>query len=202
MPHTKQLDCRGLNCPQPVILTKDTLAEMTEPRLVVMVDNDAACSNVSRYAESQGHKITVEKKEGIFLLHIFRGEGGEVTEEPEINCPLPTETSIAIYITSEFLGTGDDELGAVLMKAYFETLNHFARDISHIILVNSAVKLAVEGSPVLRYFQDLEEMDIDVLACGTCLKFFGIPDSLQVGAVSNMFTILDILAKAPKVLTP
>lgn len=202
MSHTRQLDCRGLNCPQPVIQTKDTLTEMTEQELVVMVDNEASCSNVSRYAESQGHKITVEEKDGIFLLHILRGEGREVTEEPEINCPLPTKTSIAIYITSEFLGQGDDELGAVLMKAYFETLNHFAKDISHIILVNSAVKLAVEGSPVLRYFQNLEEMNINVLACGTCLEFFGIADSLQVGTVSNMFTILDTLAKAPKVLTP
>ncbi len=202
MPTSRQLDCLGLNCPQPVILTKDTLAEMTEQELVVMVDNEAARSNVSRYAESQGYKVTVEEKDGTFHLHLVRGEGGEVMEEPEINCPLPTETSIALYITSEFLGQGDNELGATLMGAYFETLNHFAKDISHIILVNSAVKLAVDGSPVLRYFQDLEEMNIDVLACGTCLKFFGIADSLKVGTVSNMFTILDILAKAPKVLTP
>ena len=202
MPPSKQLDCRGLNCPQPVIQTKDTLAEMTEQELVVIVDNDAACSNVSRYAESQGHKVTVKAKEGVFLLHIARGEGGEVTAEPEINCPLPMETTIVIYITSEFLGTGDDELGTVLMKAYFETLNHFATDISHIILVHSAVKLAVEGSPVLSYLQDLQEMDIEVLVCGTCLQFFDIRDSLRAGTISNMFSILDIQAKAAKVLTP
>ncbi|MCB2184275.1 MAG: sulfurtransferase-like selenium metabolism protein YedF [Desulfobulbaceae bacterium] len=202
MEHMKKLDCTGLNCPQPVILTKDALAEMTESELLVTVDNEASCSNVQRFAESQGHEVTISGKNGFYNLHISRGEGGAVSEEPIIECDLPSKKGIALYLSSEFLGKGDDELGAILMGAYVETLSHFANDISHIVLVNSAVKLAVEGASVLDHLQELEKMNIEVLACGTCLDFFKIKDKLQVGSVSNMFTILDILAKAPKVLTP
>lgn len=202
MPSVKQLDCKGLNCPQPVIQTKDTLAAMEENELLVTVDNDASCQNVRRFAESQGHSVVVTEKEDLYYLHIVKGKGGPAGEEPPIECPMPPEKKITIYITSEYLGQGDDELGSVLMGAYFETLNHFADKISHIILVNSAVKLAVEGSAVLDYFQELEKMDIEVLACGTCLNFYKIKDKLQLGAVSNMFTILDILAKSDKVLSP
>lgn len=198
----KHLDCKGLNCPQPVILTKDTLAEMKEQELLVEVDNEAACANVTRFAESQGHQVAVGKENGIYSLHISKGQGGAAGEEPKIECPLPAKKKIAVYISSEFLGKGDDALGTVLMTAYFETLSHFARDISHIILVNSAVKLAVEGSPVLEHFLDLEKMDIEVLACGTCLNFFEIKDKLRVGSISNMYTILEVLAASEKMLSP
>ncbi len=202
MGNIRHLDCKGLNCPQPVIKTKDTLAEMQEQELLVTVDNEASCSNVRRFAESQGHLVSVTEKDGLYLLHIHKGKGGPAGDEPPIECPLPQKKNIAVYIKSEFFGHGNNELGEILMGAYFETLSHFAGDISHIILVNSAVKLAVEGSAVLDHFQELEKTGIEVLACGTCLIFFGIKEKLRVGNVSNMFTIVDVLAKAPNVLSP
>lgn len=200
----RHLDCTGLACPQPVIQTKDTLLEMTESELLVVVDNEAASSNVSRYAESQGHRVSVtEQSGGIFHIHIAKKEGEPLNApEPPIECPVPDTRTLAVYIGSEFMGKGDDELGAILMGAYFETLSHFAREISHVILVNSAVKLAVKGSAVLDHLQELEKTGIEVLACGTCLNFFDLKEKLRVGTVSNMFTILDILAKSSKTLSP
>ncbi len=100
------------------------------------------------------------------------------------------------------MGRGDDDLGRVLMGMYFETLSHFARDISHIIFVNSGVKLAVAGSPALEELQSLEKMGVKVLSCGTCLNHFGVKEELKVGVLSNMFTILEVLAKAGKTLSP
>ncbi len=111
-------------------------------------------------------------------------------------------TSLTVYINSELMGKGDDELGKVLMGAYMETLTNFAGQITHIMLVNSGVKLACEGSAVLDLMKELEGMDIEILSCGTCLNFFDIKDSLSVGVVSNMFTIVDVLSRSDKILSP
>lgn len=198
------LDCKGLACPQPVIRSKDALAAMGPGEaLRVIVDNEAARDNVRRFAESQGHQVQMEAAGEDYHLHITRGEGETASgSEPEIVCGAPQGKAIAVYITASTMGRGDEELGAVLMTAYLDTLSHFARDVSHIILINSGVKLAVEGSPVLAHLQDLARSGIEVLACGTCLKHFGLIEKLQVGSVSNMYAILEILAKADKVLTP
>jgi selenium metabolism protein YedF len=197
------LDCKGLACPQPVLRTKDALAVMRPgERLLVVVDNEASRDNVRRFAESQLHEVRVEPAGGEYQLHIVRGEGETLPgSEPEIVCE-PPRRGMVVYITAATMGRGDEELGATLMTAYIDTLSYFAADISHIVLINSGVKLAVEGSSVLAHLQDLAGSGIEVLACGACLNHFGLTGKLRVGSVSNMFAILDILSKAGKVLSP
>jgi len=175
---------------------------MTDGHLTVIVDNDAACANVTRFAESQGHAVQTSQKEGIFYLRIKKGKGGPISEPPPISCDVEQKRNMIIYIKSEFMGQGSDELGQILMNAYFETISHFATEISHIVLVNSGVKLATQGSEVLDQIRELEKMDIEILVCGTCLNFFKIKDQLGTGTVSNMFTILETLAKTNRVLSP
>ena len=46
----KELDCRGLSCPEPVVMTKKALME--SPELDVLVDNRASLENVKRYASA------------------------------------------------------------------------------------------------------------------------------------------------------
>ena len=112
------LNCEGLACPQPVIQTKDTLAEMAEGELWVVVDNDAACDNVRRFAESQGHTVTISQARDLFELLITMGAGGEVQEEPKVECPVSEgKKRIVVHISSEVMGRGDDGLGARLMAA-------------------------------------------------------------------------------------
>jgi selenium metabolism protein YedF len=167
----------------------------------VTVDNEASCSNVTRFAESQSCLVSAMQTGTDYVLRIVRGAAAPSADAP-IVCETETKRSIAIYITADTMGRGDDDLGRILMGAYFETLTHFVREISHIILVNSGVKLAVDGSPVLDEVESLARTGIEVLVCGTCLNHFGIKDKLRAGVVSNMFTILDTLAKARKVLSP
>ncbi len=46
----KQLDCRGLACPNPVIKTKEIIDQGDVQQLTVLVDNAAAQENVSRFS--------------------------------------------------------------------------------------------------------------------------------------------------------
>lgn len=204
MANERVLDCVGLPCPQPVIQAKDTLAEMASgDTLKVIVDNEAALKNVSFFVENQGHAVNGEEKNGgTFYLEIQKVKGVAERGASEVARELPIEKTTVVNISSETMGQGDDELGRILMGAYFETLSHFAKEITHIIFINSGVKLAVEGSPVLEELQSLEKMGIEVLCCGTCLNHFGIQEKLKTGSISNMFTIMDTLSKAGKILTP
>ncbi|MBU0482159.1 MAG: sulfurtransferase-like selenium metabolism protein YedF [Proteobacteria bacterium] len=115
---------------------------------------------------------------------------------------LKTNACLVIYINSESIGSGDSGLGKTLMGAYMETLSHSINEISHIILINSGVKLACKGSPVADDLKAFAEVGVRILSCGTCLKFYGIKDRLEAGEVSNMVTIVDTLKKAGKVLSP
>lgn len=56
MRETKTIDRRGLACPQPVIESKKAIDGATSA-FVVVVDNEASCANVRRFAESRGARV-------------------------------------------------------------------------------------------------------------------------------------------------
>lgn len=198
----KLLDCRGLSCPQPVIMARQALDEISGGSLEVLLDSEASCTNVVRFAQSQGHKVTQQSSgQGQYRVIIEKGEGPlQASEPPPVVCDMKSPRSLVVYVSSETLGRGDEGLGAVLMRAYLDTLAQFAKEISHVIFINSGVKLAVEGSPVLEQIQALERMGAQVLCCGTCLNHFKLAQKLQVGSVSNMLAILEVLSKAQRVM--
>jgi selenium metabolism protein YedF len=199
----RTLDCRGLSCPQPVILTRQALQEMGHGTLQVLLDNEASCANVMRLAQSQGHEVRQESPEpGQYRIFIERGEGSSQScEPPAVVCEAQARRSTVVYVPSETLGRGDEALGGVLMAAYLDTLAQFAQEISHVIFINSGVKLAVEGSPVLEQIQALERMGAQVLCCGTCLNHFRLADRLRVGSISNMLAILEVISRAGRVMS-
>jgi len=47
----KEIDCRGMACPQPVITTKKALEEMEQGEFILIVDNPAARDNVYIFAK-------------------------------------------------------------------------------------------------------------------------------------------------------
>jgi selenium metabolism protein YedF len=198
---TRTIDCRGLACPQPVIMTREAL-EGAVSTLVVVVDAEGSCTNVARFAGSQGHAVAVEREGGEFRITITKGAGGTASEPPPVACDAPGVRTTVVVAAGEGMGRGDDELGGVLMRAFLDTLAQFAGDISHLVLVNAGVKLAVRGSPVLGQVAQLEEMGVEVLSCGTCLAHFGIEDKLAVGSVSNMYSIVEVLSRAGRIIKP
>jgi selenium metabolism protein YedF len=201
MTDRKTVDCRGLACPQPVINTKNALQDTTSPILVI-VDNEAACTNVSRLAESQGARVSVVQESDEFHLTIKPGQSAPASEASPVVCPTNGAKNMVVHISSEGMGRGDEELGATLMTAFLDTLSQFKGELSHAIFVNAGAKLAVEGSPVLEQVRQLEQVGAQVLVCGTCLNHFGIKDKLAVGRVSNMYAIIETLSKAGRIIRP
>ena len=60
----------------------------------------------------------------------------------------------------------------------------------------------MEGSESLEDLRKLESQGVRILTCGTCLNYYGLTEKLAVGAVTNMYEIVETLAGAGKVVKP
>ncbi|SBV97231.1 conserved hypothetical protein [uncultured Eubacteriales bacterium] len=63
----KTVDARGLSCPEPVILIRNAMSG-AEGAYQIIVDNQTARENVTRYAVSQGYRVEVAEKDGEYTL--------------------------------------------------------------------------------------------------------------------------------------
>ena len=196
------IDCRGLACPQPVIETKKVIESGKEKDILVIVDNTAARENVSRLARTVGCKVSATEKEGFYYLEITIADNKKAGagDDPE-KTAVTGETSENIYfIITNSLGQGSPDLGEVLMKSLMVTLSQQAPPAA-LLLLNTGVHLAIEGSPVLELLQGMAARGTEILVCGTCLNYYKISEKLAVGVVSNMLDINSRLTSPYKVIT-
>lgn len=194
----KVVDARGLSCPQPVLLARNALQESHE--VIIIVDSDTARHNVTRMAEKSGYTVGVEVREDGTYLHIARGE--RAPAEAPAPAPAPSGGPLVLVVPSEFMGRGEhDELGQILTRGFLHTLNECSPLPDTIIFFNSGVKLVVEGSPVLEDLRTLEQQGVQILACGTCLGYYGLKEKIAVGEVSNMLTIAETMLQAGRVVS-
>ncbi len=193
----KTVDCRGLACPQPVMETKKALDASETKEIKVLVDNPTSRENVFRFASSQGYQVSVTEEKGYSALSIRRGDGGK-KEDKTGDTKTAVEGGLVFFIDSDSMGRGSEELGGILMRAFLHTLGETDIKPEKIILVNSGVKLTCEGSPVLDDLQLISSQGVEILACGTCLNYFGLKEKLRAGRVSNMYEILEALSQATK----
>jgi len=192
----KEIDCRGMACPQPVVTTKKALDESGVKEFILIVDNPAARENVERFAQSQGAMVDVEEKGNDFYLRIQKRSACDVAGS------VQRAEKVVVYINSNLLGVGEEALGAILMRAFLKVLLELKPVPSKLIFINSGVRLTSEGSEVLATLQALSEKGVGILSCGTCLDFYGLKEKLKVGIVSNMYDIAQSLLDADRLIRP
>lgn len=202
----KTIDARGLSCPQPVILAKQAIEE--NERVVVIVDNVGAVENVRRLGSTMGREVTIDKK-GEETFHIHLSGGPATNDSPGKTPDTPAEkqsnrhgSSYVVTIPSDTMGSGNDELGAILIKSFIHTLLQLERLPGKIIFYNTGVKLTAEGSDVIDDLKQMEELGVTILVCGTCTNFFEITDRVATGTISNMFEIAETMSQAERLVTP
>jgi len=62
MTEIKTIDARGLSCPQPALMTRETLRKESKVSIKVIVDNTTARENVSRTARNMGWKVELDER--------------------------------------------------------------------------------------------------------------------------------------------
>ncbi len=65
------VDCRGLSCPEPVMLARQAMQEAHEDMVTVMVSNAVAKDNVTRTAKAMGWQVTIEEEGEDFKLMLM-----------------------------------------------------------------------------------------------------------------------------------
>lgn len=201
----KIIDAKGKLCPQPLIMTKKALLEMDENEtLQIQIDNESAKFNVTKFLNDNHMDVKLQEKDGVYTLLVVK-KGGTIEEsKPEDYCeiPLVSKSDYIVCVKKDKFGEGDQELGELLMKGFFNTLPNVTYLPKAIVFVNSGISLVVKDSPVLEPLKALEAKGVEILICGTCLEYYQMMDDLQVGQVSNMLDILEKITTAGKVIYP
>ncbi len=195
----KELDCRGLACPAPVIKTKEAIEKGGVTGITVIVDNEAAKENVSRFLKTKNFSPSVREQGGAF--YITGSLGRELSVQADT---APGKEAggqkIFIMVSSNTLGHGDDELGKRLMVNFIKTAKEMD-DLWQIVFMNSGVKLTLDTSDAYNDLKALEENGVRILSCGTCLSHFNLLDKKRAGETTNMLDILTSMQIADKVIT-
>jgi selenium metabolism protein YedF len=124
----------------------------------------------------------------------------KVTQDGDYYVEVITEHyNKVVVLDKDYMGEGDKKLGRVLLKSYLATLRDCSMKPEKILFYNEAVKISSDDDFVT-ILRELQESGVDLILCGTCIKFFEIDP--QVGEVSNMFSILGIQMNANQVLKP
>ena len=122
--------------------------------------------------------------------------------EPEIVCtPAVPKGDYTVAITSDKMGDGDPELGAILIKGFVYALTQLETPPSVMLFYNGGARLTAQDSPCIEDLKTLQEQGTEILTCGTCVNFYGLKEP-AVGTVTNMYTIAEKLTKAGKVIRP
>ena len=209
------VDAMGDHCPIPVVKTKKALGKLQGAgQIEVLVDNETAMKNVMKMAKSSGASAESEKisdreyKEAGESDHNPAAENGSNSSAQGMNkvqlssAGCATCIGTVVAVSSDKMGSGNDELGAVLMKSFFFAETQLDTLPDKILFYNGGAKLTVEGSDCLEDIRILEKEGVEILTCGTCLDFYGLKEKLAVGAVTNMYTIAEILQNAVSVVSP
>ena len=199
----------GEQCPIPVVKATRALRGMTEPGILeVHVDNEIAVQNLARMAA--GHKLEAKseklgEKEFVVSMEVTAPAGEAPLEEPPLACAPDQRGTLVVAVDSAVMGRGSDELGGVLMKGFLfavSQLPELPRLPETMLFYNGGAKLTVEGSGSLEDLKSLEAQGVEILTCGTCLNHYGLAEELAVGGVTNMYSIVEKLAGAGKVVKP
>ncbi len=200
----KIIDCRGLQCPAPVLKTKQYLEEEAAVEIDVMVDNDAAVENVTRFLSFQGFTVSVDSDGQFSTISGQREPGNAKKLDPGPGSVKSKERSdhekILIMISSQTIGKGDDELGQKLMINFVKTLKEMGTDLWRIVFVNHGVKLATKGSLILDELTELANSGVSILVCGACLTHLNLMEEKKVGETTNLLDIVTSMQLADKVI--
>lgn len=63
----EKIDTRGMSCPQPVLMTKNAIEKHPEG-LEILVDNNTAKNNVTRFLKNLGYNISYKEEDEDILI--------------------------------------------------------------------------------------------------------------------------------------
>lgn len=183
----KIIDARGIPCPKPVLMAEEALSKISEGIIEVLVDNEASAHNLSRFATKSALYSETIKEDNYWRVKIVKGYPCEIDRTLEQQSSRAVESVDTLKPSAYFLVVATDtmgkeeELGKVLMKAFFETMK-VTKEIPHtMFFLNAGVKLTTINEEIVPILKEIEALGVEIFSCGTCLKHYNLESELKVG---------------------
>lgn len=193
----KIIDAMGLACPRPVILTKKAIREENLDEVTVKVDNEIATENLTKMGKQLGFSAEV-KTNSKTDYEVYLKKTGDA------QCELMFEEESSEYIvviSSDHMGTGDETFSKNLLEGFVYALTEQDVAPKYVIFYNMGVTLPSINEKVIGDLKALEERGTQVLSCGLCLGQYDMKEKLQVGEITNMYRICELMIQY-KVVKP
>ncbi|MCX8030123.1 MAG: sulfurtransferase-like selenium metabolism protein YedF [Thermodesulfovibrionales bacterium] len=197
------IDARGIGCPKPVLMAEEALAQIQEGLIEILVDNEASVSNLTRFANKNGFYTENIKEDNYWRVKIVKGYPCEIpAEKQKEDQPQMQPTSLQpsayfLIVATDTMGK-EEELGKILMKAFFETMKVTKELPQTIFFLNAGVKLTTVNEEFIPLLKDIEAMGVEIFSCGTCLKHYNLESALKVGYRGTTNHIIEGLKDAKK----
>lgn len=201
-------------CPLPIITTQRAMRE-NEPgtQLQVLVDNPLAAKNITTFLRDFGIEVQFQAQEEYLFTTFTNPNLPDEQLSSPVACPTPPEEEPEITHTaitkdsrplllclSNQLGNGDPQLGEILIKGFLSTVEQWATLPTHIIFLNSGVRLTCEASGTIEALRKLQAKGVSIQSCGMCLDFYNLREKLEVGEISNMVQISTLISEFNRVI--
>lgn len=204
----KTVDTRGKLCPQPLIDTRRAIASaQVGETFEVIADNVTAKNNLLAFLSELGFAAECSERGAEFFITFtaiteLKPVAAEQFCTPAPAKPAKSAAGYAVAIKSEFMGEGDDGLGSILMRGCLNSLAELPTLPSVVVLYNSGVKLAEQGSDTAVSLALLKSKGVAVVACGMCVDFFELKEKVTVAQIGNMLLINELLSSASHIIYP
>ena len=203
------IDMTGRACPMPVVEAKKALALPQTQGIIMKVDNMIAVQNLDKMAISREYLLSHKEANGIFEVTIQKdAEIQKYGRQPPAQSKVEngheaqplSPKNLVVVIGSDTLGSGEEELGKILMKSFIYSLAALDDVPSAVIFMNRGAYLTAEGSNTVSDLKTLEEKGAEILTCGTCSNYYKLTDSIEVGSMIDMYGIVERMARADSIV--
>ena len=201
------VDTKGQLCPAPLIATKRALKEtQVAESFQVLTDNQTSLNNLMRFLKDNKTEFKIEADGGVWALTITKGVVEETQTRPEDYLmpviPHFSQGNFVIAFSSDKMGEGDDELGHLLITNFIKAVKDLDVLPGKMVFYNKGVTLGSDDSPVVEHLREIEKMGVGLLLCATCVKYYSLEGKVNIGSLSNMFEIAQVMASTGNVIKP
>jgi selenium metabolism protein YedF len=197
-----QIDARGKGCPQPVMMTDEALAKISEGIIDVLVDNEESAMNVAGYAAQNGLFAETTREGKDWKIKVVKGYACKPGAAYGVAAAEPAavkKKTLMLIIGTDSLGK-DGELGKKLMKGFLDTMKVYKQLPHTMFFLNAGVKLTTLNEETVAVLKEIAELGVEIYSCGTCLKHYDLEPALKVGNRGTTNHIVEGLQDFDKVV--
>ena len=191
-----QLDCRNLNCPEPLLRAKKALGGLKiGESLEILVNDVAPRENIKRFLAKNGFEAQISQAGADTLIKTVKTDElkDENTDDIYCNVAAPKRGKV-IFLNEEQCGSGP--IGKSLLAKFLGAALNLDEKPVKVICVNNAVHITTNrGHECFEAIKKLNEAGAEILSCGSCLEGYKLVDKLAIGEISNAYEIMDVLSK-------